>query len=63
MTGKIIGWALIICSITEFLVVLIYLIRNPLATPFWFPIAFFATVLPFNIGFYYIYSNRNKTYR
>ncbi len=60
MSRKTIGWALITYSITAFLVVLIYLIRNPVATPFWFPIAFFVTFIPLNIGFYYIYSNRNK---
>jgi hypothetical protein len=63
MSRKIIGWAIIIYSITSFLVVLIYLMLHLSATPFWLPIAFFATFLPFNVGFYYVFGNRKKRRR
>lgn len=58
---KIFGWGLIAFSITVFLVILIDLIKHPLLDPFWLPVAFFSTFLPFNFGFYYVYiSGRNK---
>ncbi len=61
LSKKILGWALIVCSLTVFFVVLIYLIVNPLVIPTWLPIAFIFAVIPLIMGFYYVYSDRNKS--
>lgn len=58
MSKKVLGWILITYSIAVFLVVLTYLILNPIVAPFWMPIAFFVDFVPLNIGFYYVYSTR-----
>ncbi len=58
MRKKVLGWILIIYSIAVFLMVLTYLILNPIVAPFWLPIAFIVDFLPFNIGFYYVFGAR-----